>query len=250
MRGLTVVLGVSWWTFVACVSAASETLIGDVHVVKAQEGHCVTVAGDQCPEGVRAAVELWRGTSRNIPTWLHESFSGDPAMGYKETPLDEKHRALSSISHDYEGFVFSGGSWRLRYWEADCRIFHCVKPFLARSDQSGRGAWRRRVPFLETPVYPLVVGDHLLYIGFDGSGTVLVVIDLRNGRVVTKHRIPQEAGEFSLLNPVATFPALVGDKLILQGYVVERPGPKSREPSRYLPQNVYVFDVSPKLVPK
>ena len=222
--------------------SAERSLVARVYTLDAAAQKCTSCGTGAIPPEAAAAIVAKRNLDFN--RWIEESFStvNEDDTGLNQAPTLGMAVALAhSLGYkDGIAFRFTGGT--LTYWKESCKIFDCYKPYLSFHDTSGRKRWQKRVPFLEVPVYPFVVGDHVLYLGKGPAELALVVIDLRNGRILQQYLIPSEHGEFSLFNPLETFPAFLGGFVILQGCDVEHPQ-EIKAPIMYHPKEVLVLEM-------
>ncbi len=111
---------------------------------------------------------------------------------------------------------FDLGDELFQYTIDPCRVWDCYKSYLAL-EAAGHTLWRRRVPFVNAPVVPFVVGRYLLYIGHRGRPeTVLVALDRRSGRTVGLYTLPS-VEPLCAMNPPGCYP------FFREGYVVFQP---------------------------
>lgn len=94
------------------------------------------------------------------------------------------------------GFLFRSDRGVLHYEKRRSRFFDAYKQHLSWRSTDARNRWRRRVPFIQLPVYPFVVGDWVMYLSGRGAARLLLIISLRSGRTLLEYDVTQYGYEF------------------------------------------------------
>ena len=101
--------------------------------------------------------------------------------------------------------------------------------------------WRTRVPFMEVPIYPYVVGHHALFVaGRSYFGSQVVIVDLRAGKIVDRWWVPGW-DDFGMMKPAETYPYFTDGYIVIQGCKGVWPKLNSGDEFRYEPQETYVL---------
>jgi hypothetical protein len=148
----------------------------------------------------------------DVNGWLASHFTAN-ASYYQErfsgAAIEEKCEAFARVVTDPQGFTFSWPGGRLVYAQVHSMVIDGYFPHMERISVSGRRLWRRRVPTLELPVCPFVVGDRIVYVSSvpPGGRQALVVLHLETGTTLRKVDLPFAEGcQSSIDNSVDSFP--------------------------------------------
>jgi hypothetical protein len=225
----------------SCIFASSNKIIKRIYVTDSSDIKSKNIDDD--PDILRLKTVINKKNEIDINQWIRENFLVT-LTSFHKIPLENNHFELvDGIDHP-DGIYFKSGSNKLHYWKEACKVFDCYKPYLSLVNASGEVVWKRRVPFLEVPVYPFVYGHFILYIGFEGEENFLVIINLSNGKVIEKHTLMSDDNvRFSLLNPVNTFPVCINGKIVIQGCVVHYPRMDSKDLITYSPSDFIVLEM-------
>jgi hypothetical protein len=102
----------------------------------------------------------------------------------------------------------------LRYCDAT-GILGGHRHYLSRLDTTGRAVWECRIPTIQTPVFPFVVGRWAVFVGGDRHGSVLALVDLDSGRLETNVQLPKGQGQFAYYNGDYCLPRMDGMAAVL-----------------------------------
>jgi hypothetical protein len=135
--------------------------------------------------------------SPEIGEWAKRSFrSSDPDRHTMSSDLtgDELFGALDSLR--VSGFAFDDGRVRLVYSVEHVFGIESIERLtgkLARLGASNEVLWKRSVPIMRHPVYPLVQADKILYVGARSSlSQRLYILSIDSGRVLDSLEAPPE----------------------------------------------------------
>jgi hypothetical protein len=169
-----------------------------------------------------------------------------PQDEYSAQSLDEmgeKHALgnLVDVLVDRDGFCYGVDQNRLCYEIDFIDAVDLYRAYLALKDPDGEEIWRTRVPFIEVPIYPYVVGRYAMYVGMKSLLSFqVVIVDLKRGKVVDRWRIPGW-DDFTPMAPVESYPYFKNGYIVVQGSKAVFPKPNSGEEFRYVPQEIYVL---------
>jgi hypothetical protein len=223
---------------------AADSMFGRMYTFSPDGRTCLDCDDKASTELFAAAIAARR--SVKINAWLHDR------LGSRN---DYSSRRLRSASPEdaYEefgwllpvGFSFTVDGGTLEFERVPCKLFDCYKDYLTLRDAaSGRTLWRRRIPWLDLPVYPFVTDAGVAFIGSKSDGHYLIVLDKGTGRTVDQIRVAGNDIEFYGANPISTFPFYQNGLFVLQGSRVETSQAKSTDWSQKLvPAEIVVVEV-------
>jgi hypothetical protein len=176
--------------------------------------------------------------------WIRQDF--EPQDEHSAQSLNERGEEhalgeLSDVLTDREGFCYAVDEKRLCYEIEVIEAFDTYLAYLVMKRADNDVIWRTRVPFMEVPIYPYVVGRYAMYIGMKSLLSFqVVIVDIDRGKVVDRWPIPGW-NDFAMMTPVETYPYLTDGHIVVQGSKAVYPEPNSDEEFRYVPQEIYVL---------
>jgi hypothetical protein len=117
------------------------------------------------------------------------------------------------------------------------------KSYLTLHDVKGRKLWRRSVPFLDVPVWPVVTQRFALYVTGDVEGRLLAFVELDSGRA-GKFRLPLGRGRIEPYFPVSVLPCVWDRFVVLQTCTTEYEDPVAGRGSRFVPSDIIVVELA------
>jgi hypothetical protein len=207
---------------------AATSMIETVYVIDAEGSECLSCPDGVIPDDVRAIIAA--ANPEYSRRWIQSAFHLTDEELNRQMKSVHTSRLLSHLQmDDSRQIFFKGGGFRLHYASFRCRFWDCYKPRMWRIDDGGQRRWRRRVPHLNAPVRPFLVGNHILYIGGTAEGDMLVFVDVDTGKVVG-HFLPED-DEF-------TDSSLLFDPAFFQdGYIYARGRSLNRHAESGRPEN-------------
>jgi hypothetical protein len=206
--------------FVPAVTAASDRAETFVFDPKTRE--CISCGQSKEAETVRSVV--WGSPRPDVNTWILERFKSlyvDNQEFMRSLMLEDPIHGLTVAMGMDVGVAFALDGRHLRYQMLKCRFWDCYKEYLSLIEASGHESWRRQIIVFKTAVYPFVVEDCILFIGVkphsDDEISYLVVMDLRNGRVVREYPIDRRVGSL-LVQTADRYPFYRDGYVVLQGH--------------------------------
>lgn len=131
--------------------------------------------------------------------WLAERFSCAEEWEQRMWQFDPKGPLTPDLGLCFSGFLFRSERGILHYKAQRSRFIDGYNHYLSWRSTDGKNRWRRRVPFIEVPVYPFVVGDWVMYITGRHGAHLLLVISLRSGKILLKYDVTEPGCYFSQL---------------------------------------------------
>lgn len=104
--------------------------------------------------------------------------------------------------------LFSYERKPLWYW------VHVSRSYVTRLDEEGRRMWRRTIPILRLPIWPLTAGDRFVYVSDGLDGAFMVAVELASGRVGT-YPLPVETRELWPVGVPSILPYIWGRFVVL-----------------------------------
>jgi hypothetical protein len=247
----------------ACANDRGEVPVVSVHVFAA-DGITCRDCGDAAPlEEMRQAIAARQGLE--IVRWYGQHFEevlqpgdvvmyvahdgrpvepGDYSLAAQTArlPVEDAWDLISAHLHDDEyQFRLDIGTLLyerkvLRYWP------DASKSYLTLHDVKGRKLWRRSVPFLDVPVWPVVTQRFALYVTGDVEGRLLAFVELDSGRA-GKFRLPLGRGRIEPYFPVSVLPCVWDRFVVLQTCTTEYEDPVAGRGSRFVPADIIVVEL-------
>jgi hypothetical protein len=125
----------------------------------------------------------------------------------------------------------------LWYWP------HESRSYLTRHDVKGRKLWRRSVPILDVPVWPVVTQRFALYVTGDAEGKLLAFVELDSGRAGS-FRLPLGRGRIEAHFPASVLPYVWDRFVVLQTCTTEYEDPVAGRGSRFVPSDIIVVELA------
>jgi hypothetical protein len=148
---------------------------------------------------------------------------------------------FSSVLGHRDGFCHTVGENRLCYEIDLIDAIDLYLPHLVLKGPDDDEIWRTRVPFMEVPIYPYVVGHHATFVaGRSYFGSQVVIVDLHIGKIVDRWWVPGW-DDFTMMAPLETYPYFSDGHIVVQGCKAVWPEPNSGEEFHYEPQEIYVL---------
>jgi len=182
--------------------------------------------------------------SFNPASWIRIEL--EPQDEYSAKSLQEMGEdwvfwVFSAVLQDYDGFCHAVNENRLCYETDLIDAIDLYRAFLVLKGPRGEEIWRTRVPFMEVPIFPYVVGRHAMFVaGRSLFSSQVVIVNLDSGKVVDRWPIPGW-DDFAMMTPVETYPYFSDGFIVVQGCKAVWPKPNSGEEFRYVPQEIYVL---------
>jgi len=247
-----------------CANDRGEVPVAAVHVFAADGVTCRDCEGAATLEQMRQAIAAREGL--DIVRWYGQHLDkvvepggvvmyvspgggpvgpGDYSLAAQTARLPEEvgwELITRELRHDEYQFRLDIGTLRyqrkvLWYWP------HASRSYLTRSDANGRRLWRRSVPILEVPVWPIVTGRFAVYETRDVEGTLLAFIELDSGRA-GRLRLPLGKNRFGSLLPSSVLPYVWDRFVVLQTCTTEFEDPVAGRGLRYVPADFIVVELT------
>jgi nucleoid-associated protein YgaU len=251
-------------TMVACSNDHGEVPVASVHTFAADGVTCRDCGDAVLLEEMRQAIAAREGLQ--IVDWYGEHLDrvrhpgevvvyvagdgrplepGDYTLAAQVARLPEQvgwELIRNELHRDEYVFRVDGGTLTyerkvLWYWP------HASQSYLTRHDMKGRRLWRRPVPILEAPVWPVVTRRFTLYETIDVEGTLLAFVELDSGRA-GRLRLPSEKERFGSLLPSSVLPYVWDRFVVLQTCNRVFDGPGAGRGVRFVPADIIVVELT------
>jgi hypothetical protein len=125
----------------------------------------------------------------------------------------------------------------LWYWP------HASRSYFARLDRNGHRMWRRPVPYLHEPVWPIVTHRFLTCVTLDAVGRQLAFVELERGRA-GRLELPLGRGRIEPFHPPDVLPYVWDRFVVLQTCKGSYVGQGASRDWRYTPAEIIVVELA------